>query len=239
MRQIVLDTETTGLSTKDGHRIIEFGGIELINRRYTGNRCHYYLNPERTIEAEALAVHGITPEFLADKPVFKKIAAELLSFLQGAELIIHNAAFDVEFLDCEFKLIDQSFNSIKSHCEITDTLLLARQKHPGQQNSLDALCKRYQVDNSTREFHGALLDAKLLAEVYLAMTGGQTSLFVDNLITITTTNALPTKSVIIDRKLPLPIIFATAEEQQLHQQRLQTIQKASGKCLWLEEKEEA
>ena len=178
MRQVILDTETTGLEVEKGHRVIEIGCVELLNRRRTGNTFHRYLNPERQIDEAAIEVHGLTSEMLADKPLFSDIAEELLEFMGGAELIIHNAEFDAGFLDQELKLAGL-MSRVNECCEIVDTLTLARQIHPGQRNSLDALCKRYQVDNSGRDLHGALLDAQLLADVYLAMTGGQGELSLD------------------------------------------------------------
>ncbi len=175
MRQIVLDTETTGLEPQDGHRIIEIGAVELIDRRLTGQHFHQYLNPERDIEDGALEVHGISREFLLDKPLFADVAQEFLDFIEGAELLIHNAPFDIGFLDMELGLINNPVR-IESHAQVLDTLELARDLHPGQRNSLDALCKRYEVDNSSRNLHGALLDSEILADVYLAMTGGQSDL---------------------------------------------------------------
>lgn len=177
MRQIVLDTETTGLSTKDGHRIIEIGCVELIHRKLTGKTFHVYLNPRRLIDEGAMRVHGITNEFVADKPYFEQIVSEFKQFIQGAELIIHNAPFDLGFLDYELSLLNDPFGAIRDRCKIVDTLVMARDKHPGQRNNLDALCKRYEINNQHRAFHGALLDASILAEVYLAMTGGQGTLF--------------------------------------------------------------
>jgi len=176
MRQIVLDTETTGLEVSQGHRIIEIGCIELVNRRVTGNHWHYYINPDRAVDSGAFEVHGISNEFLQDKHRFAELAEEFHSYVAGAELVIHNAPFDIGFLDNELALLDPPIASLKECCGILDTLLLARQKHPGQKNNLDALCKRYGIDNSNRSLHGALLDARILADVYLAMTGGQTSL---------------------------------------------------------------
>jgi len=175
MRQIVLDTETTGLDPKQGHRIIEIGCVEIDNRRLSGRNFHCYLNPDREIDDAAIEVHGLTRRFLSDKPRFKEIEDEFLEFVTGTELIIHNAPFDIGFLDSELTL-SSSNHSIKRMCTVLDTLVLAREKHPGQRNSLDALCKRYGVDNSNRELHGALLDSEILADVYLAMTGGQTHL---------------------------------------------------------------
>src|SRR5262245_13797777 len=178
MRQIVLDTETTGLEVVLGHRIIEIGAVEIVNRRVTDRHFHCYLNPERDIEMGALDVHGLTSEFLQDKPRFREVAREFLEFVRGAELIIHNAPFDVGFLDHELRLLD--LQPITEHCpQVTDTLRMARDLHPGKRNGLDALCERYTVDNSARTLHGALLDAELLAEVYLAMTRGQETLLMD------------------------------------------------------------
>ncbi len=176
MRQIILDTETTGLEVDKGHKIIEVGCVELVNRKLTGNHYHRYVNPEREVDQGAIEVHGITLQNLLDKPVFANIATELLNFIAGAELIIHNADFDLGFLNAEYRCLDSEFEGIESICEIIDTLQLARHRHPGQRNSLDALCERYSVDNSQRDLHGALLDAEILADVYLSMTGGQTSL---------------------------------------------------------------
>ncbi|MCK0152614.1 DNA polymerase III subunit epsilon [Alcanivorax sp. S6407] len=176
MRQVVLDTETTGLEPNDGHRVIEIGCVEVINRKITGNNLHIYLNPMREIDEGALAVHGITEEFLADKPTFDKVVDEFLAFVDGAELVIHNAPFDVGFLNHELRMLGSAYGSIEQRCGVLDTLVMARQKHPGQKNNLDALCRRYDVENGHRELHGALLDAEILADVYLAMTGGQTRL---------------------------------------------------------------
>jgi len=179
MRQIVLDTETTGLEVSQGHRIIEIGCIELVNRRVTGNHWHHYVNTDREIDSGAFEVHGISKDFLQDKPRFADLAEDFVSYVAGAELVIHNAAFDVGFLDNELALLDPPLAPLQDLCTVLDTLLLARQKHPGQKNNLDALCKRYDIDNSHRSLHGALLDARILADVYLAMTGGQTSLGLD------------------------------------------------------------
>ena len=175
MRQVVLDTETTGLEPSQGHRIIEIGALELVDRQLTGRQFHTYVNPERDIEEGALEVHGITEEFLEDKPLFAEIADDLLAFAEGAELVIHNAPFDIGFLDYEMSLLGRE-DRMSDHCTVLDTLEMARDLHPGQRNSLDALCKRYEVDNSSRKLHGALLDAEILADVYLAMTGGQSDL---------------------------------------------------------------
>jgi DNA polymerase III subunit epsilon len=175
-RQIVLDTETTGLEPEQGHRVIEIGCVELIDRRFTRNDFHYYLNPERDIDPAAIEVHGLTAEFLKDKPRFAEIREPLIDYLAGSELIIHNAAFDVAFLDAELNRAPGNTVSIATICDVVDSLQVARKKHPGQRNSLDALCKRYAIDNSQRTLHGALLDAEILADVYLSMTGGQTAL---------------------------------------------------------------
>lgn len=176
VRQIVLDTETTGLDPLSGHRIIEIGAIEMVNRRLTGTQFHRYLNPERLVDAGAMAVHGLNNQFLADKPLFADVVAEFLSFIEGAELIIHNAPFDIKFIEHEFRLAMVESPTIASRASVIDTLVMARKMHPGQKNSLDALCKRYKVSNSHRSLHGALLDADILAKVYLAMTGGQKSI---------------------------------------------------------------
>ena len=176
MRQIVLDTETTGLEPELGHRIIEIGAVEIVERRLTGRHFHEYIDPERDIDEGALEVHGLTRAFLSDKPRFEDVAEPFLSFVAGAEVVIHNAPFDVAFLDAELARLPSQPGPLATHCEITDSLTLARRRHPGQKNSLDALCRRYEVDNSERELHGALLDAELLADVFLLMTGGQTNL---------------------------------------------------------------
>ncbi len=180
MRQIVLDTETTGLEVSLGHRIVEIGCVELVNRRVTGNHWHYYVNPDREVDSGAFEVHGISNDFLSDKNRFADLANDFLDYIIGAELVIHNAPFDLGFLDYELSLLDPPAAPLEQGCGILDTLLLARQKHPGQKNNLDALCKRYDIDNSRRNLHGALLDARILADVYLTMTGGQTSLGLDS-----------------------------------------------------------
>lgn len=233
MRQIILDTETTGLEHTKGHRIIEIGCVELINRQLTNNNFHTYINPEREIDAGAQQVHGITLDFLRDKPVFKMVFQNFLDFVDGAELIIHNAPFDVGFLNHEFKLAGYSERNLTHHCRIIDTLALAKQLHPGQRNNLDALCKRYSVDNSNRELHGALLDATILAQVYLAMTGGQATLFAEE-NTVNTTPAASLTTPRISQKIVLPVIYPTAEEQQAHQQQLQEMKEQNGKCVWEE-----
>ncbi len=234
MRQIILDTETTGLDTKNGHRIIEVGCVELLNRRLTGNNFHRYINPEREIDAGAFSVHGISNTFLRDKPVFKKIASELFDYINGAELIIHNAAFDLEFLNYEYYLIDKKSKKLEQQLAIIDTLIMARKLHPGQKNNLDALCKRYAIDNSKRNLHGALLDAEILAFVYLAMTGGQSSLFIDETQPLEASQQIKqeVKQLKADRQ-PMLIVKADAEELKAHQEYLDMLQKKSaGQCLW-------
>jgi DNA polymerase III subunit epsilon len=235
MRQIVLDTETTGLEPDLGHRIIEIGCVELVNRRPTGRRFHRYVNPEREIDDGALAVHGISRADLAEKPCFRDIAEELVAFIGGAELVIHNAAFDVAFLDAELKLLDMargSARSVTSLCRVLDTLALAREMHPGQRNSLDALCKRYEVDNSRRELHGALLDAQILAEVYLAMTGGQSSLLLDAASAGSFDGGITVRAL-LRPGVPLRVLTATAAELSAHAALLEVIAKASGgRCVW-------
>jgi DNA polymerase III subunit epsilon len=215
MRQIVLDTETTGLEPAAGHRVIEIGCVEIVNRRPTQNRFHRYINPEREVDRGALEVHGIENEFLATQPKFAQVAREFLEFVQGAELVIHNADFDVEFLNHELRRLPGVPGEIRSCCGVLDTLALARRLHPGQRNSLDALAKRYSVDNSKRELHGALLDAQILADIYLAMTGGQVSLSLDS---DTARAAMVEETdVRIDRSgLELVIVRATAEEEAAH-----------------------
>lgn len=233
MRQIVLDTETTGLDPLQGHRVIEIGCVEIDNRRLTGNHFHYYLNPDRDIDEGAVEVHGLTTEFLADKPRFPQIAQEFIEFVKGAELIIHNAPFDVGFLNAEFELMQVSPGPLERLCAIVDSLALARQKHPGQRNNLDALCKRYEVDNSQRELHGALLDAEILADVYLAMTGGQTRLQLGTEEQLHTASGSKVRKFDKNRP-PLRVIRADKEELAAHQQRLDAIDKESGnKCVWL------
>ena len=235
VRQVVLDTETTGLDPQSGHRVIEIGCVEIINRRLTGSHYHQYLNPERDIDEAAIEVHGLTSDFLADKPKFEQIAEEFLEFVKGAELVIHNAPFDVGFLNHELSKVDLEIGQLEDFCTVIDSLAVARNKHPGQRNNLDALCKRYEVDNSQRELHGALLDAEILADVFLIMTGGQTNL---QLGTETQAGIEP-KAVIrqLDSaRAPLPVVRATAEELKLHEQRLAEIEETSGNnCLWLHE----
>jgi DNA polymerase-3 subunit epsilon len=228
MRQIVLDTETTGLEVALGHRVIEIAGVEIINRHLTGRHFHKYLNPQRDVEQGALQVHGLTLEFLQDKPLFRDIVAELIEFVDGAELIIHNAAFDVSFLDSELALA--ALKPIAVYCHtVTDTLRMARDLHPGKRNSLDALCERYLIDNSARTLHGALLDAELLAEVYLSMTRGQETLMMDVGQPERTSADFDLGEAIIE----LIVIAATQEELVAHQRQLEDIDKAAkGACVW-------
>ena len=234
MRQVVLDTETTGLDPQQGHRIIEIGGVELVNRRLTDRRLHYYLQPDREIDDGALEVHGITRDFLQDKPRFAEVHADILSFVGGAEVIIHNAPFDVAFLDHELARLGDPSVRLESCCRILDSLALARQLHPGQRNSLDALCKRYEVDSSARQLHGALLDAEILADVYLAMTGGQAVLELGGAgETVMATNA--SRGEPRSRRAgSIPVVRASREEIEAHARQLAHIdEKSGGLCLWL------
>ncbi len=249
MRQIVLDTETTGLEAERGHRIIEIGCVELINRRPSGRHFHRYLNPEREIEEGARAVHGITRERLLAAPKFAQIAGELFDFISGSELIIHNAPFDLAFIDMELALLARMCpeagpeagaasalpSGVRSVCAVLDTLLLARERHPGQRNNLDALCKRYGIDNSHRELHGALLDARILADVYLAMTGGQSLLALDEAARERGGTTRFTPPVATERPAqPLRVIEATAEERAAHAALTALLnQTSAGGCLWM------
>ncbi|MDE0929654.1 MAG: DNA polymerase III subunit epsilon [Halioglobus sp.] len=241
MRQIVLDTETTGLEIAQGHRIIEIGCVELVNRKLTGNHYHQYINPHRAIDQGALEVHGITSEFLADKPAFESISAAFIEFVQGAELIIHNAPFDLGFLDNELQRLSPSKGSVVDRCTVIDTLVMARSKHPGQRNSLDALCQRYEVDNSQRDLHGALLDAEILADVYLAITGGQTALQLSG--SGNDQNGQSRMEPIVrlsDNRESLLVIKATPTELTAHQSQLDAIAAVSGgKVLWRDTAAEA
>jgi DNA polymerase III subunit epsilon len=234
MRQIVLDVETTGLEAAAGHRIIEIGCVEILNRRPTGQRFHRYLNPEREIDAGALAVHGIEMSRLLTAPKFADVAAELVTFIDGAELIIHNAPFDVGFLDAEFaRLPGEPRRCVTGLCRVLDTLALARSLHPGQRNSLDALCKRYSVDNTKRELHGALLDAGILVDVYLAMTGGQSALALDTGARGEAARANTPAVTIRVPGLVLTVCTATADELAQHEAMLDLVHKASGgKAVW-------
>ena len=230
MRQIVLDTETTGLEPKQGHRIIEIGCVEIVNRRITENVYHQYIQPDREIDDGAYEVHGISNEFLADKPRFKDIAEDFMSFVNGAELVIHNAPFDVGFLNHELSMLDPVWGAMADHCGITDTLVMARKKHPGQKNNLDALCKRYEVNNSRRELHGALLDAELLAEVYLRMTGGQAALSLGGQTETSQGGVIARPVRRVDTNRPaLKVIRASAEELAAHEESLQRLGEP---CIW-------
>ena len=234
MRQVVLDTETTGLELEAGHRIVEIGCIELVNRRPTERTFHRYLNPDRAVEMGAFEVHGIDEEFLAQQPRFEEVAAEFLEFVDGAELVIHNAEFDVGFINRELQRAGSGTQDIAERCRILDTLALARRLHPGQRNSLDALARRYQVDNSMRELHGALLDAGILAKVYLAMTGGQVSFSLDGEAD-GNGNANPATMPIDRDGLNLAVIGATAEELKAHREMLARLAESSGTpTLWEE-----
>lgn len=218
-RQIVLDTETTGLDPSQGHRIIEIGCVELIDRKLTGDHYHQYINPDREVEAEAIGVHGITNEFLLDKPRFAQISQNFLDFIGDSELVIHNAPFDLGFLNHELRLLNRSAAALQATCPIVDTLVLARSMHPGQKNNLDALCKRYGVDNSNRELHGALLDSEILADVYLLMTGGQTALGLAS-----DQNTTKQGESVVNQKLQTPfaglVISPTDTELDAHSQNL-------------------
>ena len=235
MRQVVLDTETTGLEPEQGHRIIEIGAVEIIDRRPTGRHFHRYLNPERDIDPGALEVHGITLDFLADKPRFADVVGEFLAFVRGAELVIHNAPFDVSFLEYELSLLeDCGVRRMADVCTVVDSLAMARHKHPGQKNGLDALCRRYGVDNSERELHGALLDAEILSEVYLAMTGGQTALFGgDQDQGDDGTAVVATADVLRADRPRLRVVRATLEEVAAHEARLDDLDRRSrGGSVW-------
>jgi len=231
-RQIVLDTETTGLEPSQGHRIIEIGCVELIGRRLSGNNFHVYLQPDREIDEAAIEVHGITNEFLADKPRFEDVAAEFADYLRGAEVIIHNAPFDVGFIDAEFSRLPEKL-ATASLCEITDTLLMAREMHPGQRNSLDALCSRYDIDNAHRTKHGALLDSEILADVYLAMTGGQKALVLESEEEGSGGNEVGGIRRLSADRPPLRVRKADANELASHQSRLDAVDKAcGGQAVW-------
>lgn len=236
MRQIVLDTETTGIDPKQGHRIIEIGCVELVDRKLTGNHFHVYINPQRDIEQEAINVHGITNEFLSDKPLFEDVAKDFVAFIEGAQLVIHNAPFDVGFMDFEFAMTP-SVTDIRTAniCDVLDTLVLARKMHPGQKNNLDALCKRYGIDNGHRSLHGALLDSEILADVYLIMTGGQKALNLAGRGNSEGNDINADDRRLISRDgINLKVIRATADELATHEARLDIVEKQSGTCLWRE-----
>lgn len=235
-RQIVLDTETTGMNQLgvhyEGHKIIEIGAVEVINRRLTGNNFHVYLKPDRLVDPEAFGVHGIADEFLLDKPTFADIADEFLDYIRGAELVIHNASFDIGFMDYEFSKLNRGIPKTETFCKITDSLALARKMFPGKRNSLDALCSRYEIDNSKRTLHGALLDSQILADVFLLMTGGQTSMA----FSMEGDNQQQQDETGIQRVIRqasnLRVVFASAEEVMEHEKRLDLVQKKGGSCLW-------
>ena len=231
-RIVVLDTETTGLNPQEGHRIIEIGCVEMVKRRLTGKRFHVYINPDRIIDEGAIAVHGITNQFLDDKPHFEQIVDDFIAFIKDAELVIHNAPFDVGFINNELSRLNNKSGTVTDYGEVFDTLAYARKKYPGQRNSLDALCKRYGIDNSHRDLHGALLDAEILADVFLLMTGGQSSLLDEgqSVIGVVSVNT-DVKRVSTDRSA-LKIISCNEEELTAHQLRLDAIEKASGACIW-------
>ncbi|WP_131867812.1 DNA polymerase III subunit epsilon [Biostraticola tofi] len=237
-RQIVLDTETTGMNKLgvhyEGHRIIEIGAVEVINRRLTGRHFHVYLKPDRLVDPEAYNIHGISDEFLADKPDFAEVADEFLEFIRGAELVIHNAPFDIGFMDYEFGKLNRGLGKTDTICSVTDSLVMARKLFPGKRNSLDALCDRYLIDNTKRTLHGALLDSEILAEVFLAMTGGQTSMRFsmegeggnrDNA-------GRQTIQRVEGGRSGLPVIYASVDEVAAHESRLDLVMKKGGKCLW-------
>ncbi|GAB4187888.1 MAG: DNA polymerase III subunit epsilon [Wenzhouxiangellaceae bacterium] len=228
MRQVILDTETTGLEVSEGHRVIEIGAVELVERRRSGRHFHRYINPQREVEQGALEVHGISNDFLRDKPVFSEVVGEFLDFIRDAEIIIHNAPFDVGFLDAELRYAGIEPSTLEGYATVLDSLVLARQQHPGQSNSLDALCKRYEIDNTSRTLHGALLDAELLAEVYLALTGGQETLS----LSVAQTQR-PLDAASLGQRLPTPVIKADDEELAAHEERLQALAEKGG-CLWRE-----
>jgi len=236
-RQVILDTETTGMNQAGGpiylnHKIIEIGCVEVINRRLTGRHYHVYVNPGRLVDEEAFGVHGISDAFLRDKPTFGQISDEFIEFITGAELVIHNAPFDVGFMDYEFDQLGRGIPKTAEMSGILDTLVMAKQIHPGQRNSLDALCKRYGIDNSSRDLHGALLDAEILADVYLAMTGGQTSLNLSNAAdNLNGEGGIQT----VDSAFSLKTLVASPQELIAHQERLAIVNSKGGSCLWLGE----
>ncbi len=230
-RQIILDTETTGLEHRQGHRIIEIGCVEMINRKLTGNNFHQYLNPDREIDQGAIEVHGITNEFLADKPRFADISDSLIDYLKDAELVIHNAAFDVGFLDAEFAKLDQGLPAVEDVCGVHDTLLQARKQFPGQRNDLDSLCRRFEINNSHRELHGALLDAEILADVYLVMTGGQATLSLDAQLD-SNQGGKPVAAVDFTQ-LDLPTAHVSTNEAENHVEWLARLdEQVGGECVW-------
>lgn len=235
-RQIVLDTETTGMNKLgvhyEGHRIIEIGAVEVINRRLTGRHYHVYVKPDRLVDPEAYGVHGISDEFLTDKPSFNQIADEFLDFIRGGELVIHNAAFDIGFMDYEFRMMERGVPKTDTFCTITDSLLMARRLFPGKRNNLDALCGRYEIDNSKRMLHGALLDAEILAEVYLAMTGGQTSMAFQMEGNTQQFDSAQAIQRIIRPATAMKVLYASDKEVMAHETRLDLVAEKGGSCLW-------
>jgi len=235
-RQIVMDTETTGMNKLgvhyEGHRIIEIGAVEVINRRLTGRNFHVYVKPDRLVDPEAYGVHGISDEFLADKPTFADVADEFLEFIRGGELVIHNASFDIGFMDYEFGMLNRGIPKTDTFCTITDSLLMARKLFPGKRNNLDALCDRYQIDNTKRTLHGALLDSEILAEVYLAMTGGQTSLSFSLESDRQQQNQEQGIQRIARPSSGLKVVYASDDEVATHESRLDLVMKKGGSCLW-------
>lgn len=235
-RQIVLDTETTGMNKLgvhyEGHRIIEIGAVEVINRRLTGRYYHVYIKPDRLVDPQAYGIHGISDEFLADKPTFDQIANEFIEFIRGSELIIHNASFDIGFMDHEFRMMRRDMPKTATFCTITDSLLMARRLFPGKRNNLDALCNRYTIDNSKRTLHGALLDAEILAEVYLTMTGGQTLITFQMDGDTQQLNSTQTIQRIMRPETAMKVVYANSNELKLHEDRLDLVAKENGHCLW-------
>ncbi|WP_457913526.1 DNA polymerase III subunit epsilon [Candidatus Gillettellia adelgis] len=235
-KQIILDTETTGINKfglhYEGHRIIEIGAVEVINRHLTGRHYHVYIKSDQLVDPEAYSIHGISDEFLADKPTFDKIADEFLDFIYGSELVIHNAAFDIGFIDHEFRLLQKGIPKTETFCTITDSLIIARRLFPGKRNNLDALCNRYAIDNSKRTLHGALLDAQILAEVYLEMTGGQTSMVFHPENEIQHIDSTKNIQRIVRLALNMKVVYANDEELVAHEACLDLVSKKSGGCLW-------
>lgn len=235
-RQIVLDTETTGMNQigahYEGHKIIEIGAVEVINRRLTGNNFHVYLKPDRLVDSEAFGVHGIADEFLLDKPLFSDVADEFIDYIRGAELVIHNASFDIGFMDYEFSKLNRGIPKTDTFCKVTDSLAMARKMFPGKRNSLDALCSRYEIDNSKRTLHGALLDAQILADVFLMMTGGQTSMAFSVEGENQQAQGEATIQRVVRRANSLRVVLASDEEVMAHESRLDLVQKKGGSCLW-------
>ena len=235
-RQIVLDTETTGMNQigahYEGHKIIEIGAVEVINRRLTGNNFHVYLKPDRLVDPDAFGVHGIADEFLLDKPLFSDVADEFIDYIRGAELVIHNASFDIGFMDYEFSKLNRGIPKTDTFCKVTDSLAMARKMFPGKRNSLDALCSRYEIDNSKRTLHGALLDAQILADVFLMMTGGQTAMAFSVEGENQQAQGEATIQRVVRRANSLRVVLASDEEVMAHESRLDLVQKKGGSCLW-------